>query len=176
MIDSLCQNYKQNAIVFFELNKCRVHPCAQMVYVNSLDYVFFVKSQSLSEYMYIIICVHIYWQRTCHLEGSTHRWTACVQTISKTLLFSWIWTTFVSIPCAQMVYINSLGYMFFMKYQSLSEYMYIIISVHIYWQRNCHLEGSTHWWTACVKTISKALLFSLNWTNFVSIHVLRWCM
>ena len=61
LMDSVCQNYKQNAIVFFELNKCRVHPCAQMVYVNSLDYVFFfVKSQSLSEYMYIIICVHIY--------------------------------------------------------------------------------------------------------------------
>ena len=96
LIDSLCQNYKQNASVFFELNKFRVHPCAQMVYVNSLDYVF-VKTQSLSEYMYSIICVHIHWQRNCHLEGSSHWWTACVKTISKTLLFSRSWTTFVSI-------------------------------------------------------------------------------
>ena len=96
-IDSLCQHYKQNASVFFELNNRRFHPCVLMVYVNSLDYVFFVKSQSLSEYMYIIICVHVYWQRNCHLERSAHWLTSCVKTISKTLLFSFNCTNVVSI-------------------------------------------------------------------------------
>ena len=52
LIDSLCQNYEQIAIVFFELNKCRVHPCAQMVYVNSLDYVFFCEI-SIIKWIYV---------------------------------------------------------------------------------------------------------------------------
>ena len=64
----------------------------------------------------------------------------------------------------------------FVKPQSFSEYMYSIICIHIHWQRNFHLEGSSRWWTARVKTISKTLLFSRSWTTFISILVLRWCM
>ena len=39
-IDNLCRNHNQNAIVFFDLNKFRFHPCDRMVYVNSFVYVF----------------------------------------------------------------------------------------------------------------------------------------
>ena len=40
LTNSLCRNHKQNAIVFFELNIVRFHPCDRMVYVNSFDYMF----------------------------------------------------------------------------------------------------------------------------------------
>ena len=130
----------------------------------------------------IINWIHVYhyWrsyllERNCHLEGSPHWLTACVKTISKTLLFSLNSTNFVSILVLWWCIKIRLT-MFFVKSQSLSEYMYVIICVHIYLHRNFHLEGSTHWLTACVKTISKTLLFSLNYTNSVSILVLRWCI
>ena len=39
-MDSLCPNCKQIAIVFMDLDNFRFNLCAQMVYVNSLDYAF----------------------------------------------------------------------------------------------------------------------------------------
>ena len=136
---------------------------------------FFVKWQPLVKYMYIISCVHNQLQRNCHLERSTHWWTACVENIGKTLRSCLNWTHFVSILVLWWCMSIPLT-MFFVTFQSLSECMYVIIRVHIYLHKHFHLDGSTHWLTACVKTISKTLLFSLNYTNSVSILVLRWCM
>ena len=96
-MDSLCSNYKQNAIVFMDLDNFRFHSlCSDGVYKFAWLCVF-EKSQSLSEYMYGILRVHIYVRRNFHLDGSTHCLTACVKTISNALLCSLNYTNFVSI-------------------------------------------------------------------------------
>ena len=110
LIDSLCQNYKQNAIVFFELNKCRVHPCAQMVYVNSLDYVFFGEI-SIIKWIYVYHYLRSYLlTKELSFRGIYSSMDSLCPNYKQNAIVFMDLDNFRFHPCAQMVYVNSLDY------------------------------------------------------------------
>ena len=112
LIDSLCQNLEQKAIVFFELNKCRVHPCAQMVYVNSLDYMFLCEI-SIIQWIYVYHYFRSYLlTKELSFRGIFSLMDSLCQNYKQNAIVFFELNKFRFHPCAQMVYVNSLDYVF----------------------------------------------------------------
>ena len=138
--DSLCRNHMQNAFVIFNFSKLRFHPCAPYPSPLTLP----LPPPTLRsggggrerESLFKKGGAQERWRS--RREISSHRIGLLKTNIKRRKRNCDCWT--------------------------LSEYMYVVICADVYLQRSNDLERSTHWRTACVETISKMLLFSLNWT------------